>query len=144
MVIFLRIVLGALFIFSGAMKLRDPMAFYDAVNSFRLLEDPLISLTVLAVPCFEIIVGLLVVFGVWARTAMTFYLGSLVVFTALILLSWMRGLDISCGCFGGSGDTNYPVKVLTNVAHIVMASWVWWREYLREEERGQRSVETPI
>jgi len=129
-VTFFRIALGLFFVVSGALKLQSPIEFYDAVYSFRLINDPLISLTALAVPTFEVVVGLLVVFGVWKQTAMTWLLGSLVFFTALILLSWLRGLDITCGCFGGTGDTNYPVKLLQNAALISVSAWVWWKVYL--------------
>ena len=51
---------------------------------------------------------------------------SLVVFTAAIGIAWMRGLDITCGCFGDETPMNYPVKVAQNMGLIVVGAVLWW------------------
>ena len=53
--------------------------------------------------------------------------GSVAVFTVAIIIAWIRGLDISCGCFGGTGEINYPVKVAQNVVLIAAGCFFWWK-----------------
>jgi hypothetical protein len=47
-------------------------------------------------------------------------------FVMLLAISWMRGLDISCGCFGASGGrTNYPLRLGEDVVLLTLAVWVF-------------------
>ncbi len=36
-----------------------------------------------------------------------------------MVIAWIRGLDIACGCFGGEESINYPVKVAQNLGLIL-------------------------
>ena len=38
----------------------------------------------------------------------------------------MRGLDITCGCFGDETPMNYPVKVAQNLGLMVVGGLLWW------------------
>jgi hypothetical protein len=63
----------------------------------------------------------------FAKSASFLITGMVAVFTILILSAWIRGLDISCGCFGGTGEMNYPVKIAQNVGLITMGALIWWK-----------------
>jgi putative oxidoreductase len=103
---------GGLFVYAGVVKVADPLKFLDDVRSFALLPDPLAAWLVLFLPWFELLAGLAVVIGVgragglWALNAL------LLVFLVVILRSWGSGLDITCGCFGGTGESDYVELVL--------------------------------
>jgi hypothetical protein len=66
-VLALRVILGAAFVYAGVLKIQDPSEFAINVASFSLLPNLLISPMALALPPFEIITGLLLIIGVARR-----------------------------------------------------------------------------
>lgn len=109
-----RLAFGAIFIWSGIAKLKDPISFADAVRNFEMVGDPIAPALALLIPCFEIVAGILTMAGFLWRGSVLSLLVSLIVFTTALVIAWIRGLDISCGCFGGTGQANYPVLVFRN------------------------------
>ncbi len=123
----LRLVFGALFIWSGIAKLKDPILFADAVRNFRIVGDPIAPAMALFIPWVEVLAGIAVMTERFARGGAFILVGSLVAFTAAIGLSWVRGLDIMCGCFGDNEIINYPVKMAQNIGLLVWGFLLWWR-----------------
>ena len=58
----------------------------------------------ITLPWIEIVAGVLLVIGLWARAAAFMCVGMNVVFIIAIISALRRGLDISCGCFGGGAE----------------------------------------
>ncbi|MDF1751345.1 MAG: DoxX family membrane protein [Verrucomicrobiales bacterium] len=116
-----RLAFGAIFIWSGIAKLKDPINFSDAVRNFELVTDPVAPALALLIPCVEVVAGILTMLGLLLRGSLATLLLSLLIFTAAIIMAWVRGLDISCGCFGGSGEMNYPVMIARNIGLIAAA-----------------------
>lgn len=123
----LKLVFGAVFIWSGIAKLKDPISFADAVRNFEIVGDPLAAAVALFVPWLEVFSGLAVMWDRFTRSSAAILTVSVIGFTLAIALAWVRGLDISCGCFGGSGEMNYPVKILQNLALIGIGFLFWLR-----------------
>jgi putative oxidoreductase len=113
---FLRIGLGALFVWAGVMKLRDPSAFIDEVGNYRLLPAlaPLLGTTL---PTIEISAGLALVLsrGTWRSAAALLVVAMMVVFTIAVGSAWLRGIDVRCGCFGTGGGPIGPLTVARDV-----------------------------
>lgn len=118
----LRLIFGAIFVWSGIAKLKDPISFADAVRNFQIVGDPIAPALALFIPWVELIAGVAVM--IWSprfgKSGALVLLGCIVVFTLAIGFAWVRGLDISCGCFGGTGEVNYPVKIATNLVLIAI------------------------
>lgn len=89
--------------FSGAVKLRHPLAFAAAIEGYRILPRPLARPAALAIALAE--AGCAVLLAVpWARLAGLAVAGGLIgAFLTAMLLALARGQRIGCGCFGGSG-----------------------------------------
>ncbi len=121
----LRLLFGAVFIWSGIAKLKDPISFAESVRNFQIIGDPIAPALALFIPWVEIIAGIAVMIGKGLRGGAGILLASLIVFTAAIGVAWARGLDISCGCFGGSGAVNYPLKISQNFLLLAMGFVVW-------------------
>jgi len=121
----LRLLFGAVFIWSGIAKLKDPISFAEAVRNFQIVGDPIAPALALFIPWVEIIAGIAVMIGKGVRGGSGILLASLIVFTVAIGVAWARGLDISCGCFGGSGAVNYPLKISQNFLLLAMGFVVW-------------------
>ena len=94
-----RFFLGAVFIFAGVPKIMDTAAFAGAVYNYQLLPDMLINFFAMFLPWLEVIVGILLIAGVWLPGAVVIYNGLMVAFIAALITSAVRGLDINCGCF---------------------------------------------
>ena len=119
LVFFASLGFGALFLWSGVAKVKDPVSFAEAIRNFRLVGDPIAPALAHFIPWLEIFAGAAVM---WDRTRQ----GASVVLTLLLLgltgavvIAWIRGLDIACGCFGGEESIDYPVKVAQNFGLIL-------------------------
>ncbi|MFV0146994.1 DoxX family membrane protein [Empedobacter falsenii] len=104
---FARIIVGVIFIISGFVKNVDPIGL-----SFKLEEY--FSPTVLNIPfleslslplatffsIFEIVLGVLLLLGVWKRFTTIFLLLTIIFFTFLTFYSAYFNKVTDCGCFG--------------------------------------------
>lgn len=110
-----RMIFGALFIWSGVAKIKQPIQFAEAVRHFEIVTDPVAPALALLIPCVEIVAGILTMTGLLWRGAVATLVTSLVIFTLALVTAWIRKLDITCGCFGGSGAVNYPWALIRNI-----------------------------
>ena len=54
----LRLFFGALFLYSGGMKLADTAGFSQTISAYRLLPDPLVPCAAMGLPAVEVVVGI--------------------------------------------------------------------------------------
>jgi putative oxidoreductase len=122
----LHLVFGGVFVWAGAMKVWNPMVFLDDVRSFALLPDPYAAMLALFLPWLEIYAGLAVMTGALRKGGLLVLNGSLLVFLAAIVIAWVRGTDIRCGCFGGDGDasSNYLELLVRDLALLALGLWL--------------------
>ena len=102
---FLRIIVGALFIFSGLIKANDPLGLSYKMQEFfeiwgmGFLDDYTLTLSILMI-AFEIIAGVAVLLG-WQFRLFSWMLFILIVFfTFLTGYAVFSGKIKECGCFG--------------------------------------------
>ncbi len=125
----LRVLFGLLWLWAGMAKLKDPTAFSLAIRNYDLIGDPWIAVAALFLPAMEGVAALAVIFRRGTAGALALLCASLAIFTLAIAVSWARGLDIECGCFGLDGSTvNYPLKLIQNLALLGVGGWLWWWE----------------
>jgi uncharacterized membrane protein YphA (DoxX/SURF4 family) len=94
-----RVVLGALFLYAGAIKIIDPAAFALAVYNYHILPAWLVNMTAILLPWVEVVAGVCLVFGLWIPGGALIVSALLFVFTIALGFNLSRGLDIACGCF---------------------------------------------
>lgn len=127
-----RVGLGATFLWLGALKIADPVAFLKAVRQFGVVADTapeLLTLLAALLPFFEVWCGLLLVLGVAVRGNALLLLALLAVFTFAIFerasgLADATGRPLceqafDCGC--GSGVVNACGKLGQNAALMLLA-----------------------
>ncbi len=123
--VLLRSMLAGLFIYAGTTKVLDPQQFLDSVLSFHLVNYPIALAVIWYLPWLEILCGAMLLFS-WGRSASSRILIVLMACFILVLsVSWARGLDVTCGCFGGKGKTSYPWGLFRNsliLAGLVIVS----------------------
>ena len=116
-----RLLLGAVWVVAGLLKLPDPAAAERAVRAYQLAPEGLVPALAFGLPVVEIAVGLLLLAGVFVRPAAVASAVLLAGFTAAVASAWARGLTIDCGCFGGGGQvdadqTAYLSEIVRDVA----------------------------
>ena len=100
-----RVILGFVFVYASIHKIADPESFAKSIENYRIL--PLFSVNVVSiiVPWIELIVGLFLMFGVFIKASSFIATFLMLFFSLLILVTIIRGIDISCGCFSSSVST---------------------------------------
>ncbi len=92
-----RFCLGAIFVFSGAVKLIDPKKFARTISEFDLLPELLLAPVAIGLPSIELLAGLGLIFDV--RGSLSTIFGLLIMFIVILWFGILKGLDIDCGCF---------------------------------------------
>lgn len=125
----LHLAFGGFFVYTGASKAPDPAAFLMNVRSFDLLPDPYAAWVAMGLPWLEIFAGLAAVTGVLRKGGLLILNGSLLVFLVAIGISWYRGIDIQCGCFGSSDATsNYVELIVRDVVLLALGGYLMLRQ----------------
>ena len=118
----LRLGLGGLLILAGALKLKDPVTFANDITNYRFLPM-LAPLLAVVLPPIEVVLGIALVIGKapWPRAAALASLGLLVVFTIAVIQVVARGINVSCGCFGGDTGPVTWVTIARDVGLVLAA-----------------------
>jgi uncharacterized membrane protein YphA (DoxX/SURF4 family) len=96
--------LAGLFLFAAYNKLagvNGPQLFSGSIQAFKTgLPDWAVRFSTGAVPWTEVVAGVLLICGIWARAAATVLSLLLIAFIVLVAQAISRDLDLHCGCFG--------------------------------------------
>ena len=128
-----RLVVGAVWVVAGVLKLPDPTENVRAVRAYQLLPEAVVPLVGHALPVLEVLVGVCLLLGVLTRATAVLSALMLVAFVVGISSAWARGLQIECGCFGGgAGPTvdaaaKYPWEIARDVGLLLLSAWLVWR-----------------
>lgn len=97
-VLAVRLVLAALFLWAGALKLSHPRAFAQVIDGYGIVPVgwPLV-IAAFAIPTLELVAGI----GVLLDRAAGYWLmlGMLGLFIGVLWLGILNDLDVDCGCF---------------------------------------------
>lgn len=99
-----RLALGGIFIYSSLDKIAHPRAFAEIIANYAILPGWLVTLPALVLPWLELLAGLLLVAGIWTRSAAALLALLLLAFILALGVNAVRGIDVSCGCFSTSAD----------------------------------------
>ncbi|MFD1247031.1 MauE/DoxX family redox-associated membrane protein [Nocardioides ginsengisoli] len=121
-----RVVTGGVWIVAGALKITHPDTSINAVRAYQLLPSSVAEAVGIALPAIELVVGLALVLGVFARGAALLSALLFIAFIIGISSVWARGIEIDCGCFGGGGvktgaASAYPWEIVRDTA-LLLAS----------------------
>ncbi len=102
---FFRLFVGILFIFSGLIKANDTIGFgYKLEEYFDVFHMSFFSSYATAIAMIlcilEIVLGALLLFGLWRKQVTSGLLGIIIFFTFLTFVSAFFKVVTSCGCFG--------------------------------------------
>jgi uncharacterized membrane protein YphA (DoxX/SURF4 family) len=97
----LRILMAGVFLFAAYSKLKQSyLVFAMTISSYQLVPDVVAEWVAWALPPFELLLGAMLLVGWKLRYTSFAAMGLMAAFFAILLLSYGRGLEIDCGCFG--------------------------------------------
>jgi putative oxidoreductase len=130
----LDFVLAGIFIYAGVVKAIDPVQFASDIDNFKILPWPVTVALAFYLPWLEIFCSLGMAFRFLYRGALSILIASIVVFTLAITAAKVRGLDITCGCFGhASQHWSFPSHLATNLAILTGLVALWFKAAVKEK-----------
>ncbi len=93
-----RWALGAVFIYSGILKLLEPGSFAVLIEAYGIVPDLLLLPVAFSLAFLEAAAGIGLLFDV--KGSLSVIAGLLLLFMAVMAFGLGMGLDVDCGCFG--------------------------------------------
>ena len=127
-----RLFLGGVLVYAGAVKIPRPLTSERAVQAYEIFPMDLAGYIGLALPFVEVVLGVLLLLGLFTRVTAAISTLLMLAFVVGIAQAWARGLTIDCGCFGGGGqvgaeETKYPQEIARDAGFALAGAWLWWR-----------------
>ena len=94
-----RLLLALTFAFAAVLKIRDPQSFFDAIQTYRILEQFPAAVVAIWLPWLELVLAGALWFGGFKRISSALLALLCCVFLVALAQAWIRGIDITCGCF---------------------------------------------
>jgi len=111
------LIVGGIFIYAGALKMFDPVRFASDIDNYKILPWTIGVALAFYVPWLEIFCGIALVLRFLYRGGLSILTALVLVFTLATVAAKVRGLDITCGCFGhASQHWSFPAHIATNLA----------------------------
>ena len=133
------LVVAGVFIYAGVVKAFDPIRFASDIDNYKILPWAMSVRLAFYLPWLEIFCGL-------ALILRRLYLGGLSILTALVLIfsgvtiaAKVRGLDITCGCFGHASQ-NWSFSGHLALDLVILAALLALYFKVTSENRLQNAV----
>ena len=94
------LVVGGIFVYAGILKMLDPVQFGLDIDNYKSLPWFISVRLAFYLPWLEIFCGLAVIFRFLYRGGLLILTALILVFIGATIAAKVRGLDITCGCFG--------------------------------------------
>ena len=122
-----RLILALVFVYAGAVKIQDVVAFAGHVAAYQILPYAMNYLVAATLPYVEFLAGVLLLLNVRVRPALVAIGGMTLVFMVALVSVLLRGLDIDCGCFDPAGgeDVSAGIALLRDVGLMVLVGLTW-------------------
>jgi len=123
-----RLSLALVFVYAGAVKVQDVVAFAGHVAAYQILPYAMNYLVAATLPYVEFLAGVLLLLNVRVRPALVVIGGMTLIFMVALVSVLLRGLDIDCGCFDPAGgqDVSAGMALLRDVGLMALVVLTWW------------------
>ena len=118
--------LGGLFLYAGFTKVFPPehrFLFEMTVSAYRLLPEWGVIVVARALPWLEMGLGLVLMFGWLQRYVAAFVALLLGFFIVVMSITYARGVEVNCGCFG-FGEAVSPLTLARDSVLLLMAVYL--------------------
>ena len=128
-----RLLLAAVFHWAAYTKLRDPwMIFAMEIDAMHIVPGAMVEFLARTMPWLELLLGVLLLFGIQTRVAASVTPEILAVFFTTLLVLYLRGFQGDCGCFG-PGEQLGPKTLARDGALLALSVWVTWHAFRKSK-----------
>lgn len=117
--------LAAVLAWSGLAKVADPAALASAIQGFRIVDGGAAWVLAYYLPWLELVLAAALLAKRWRAGALALAGGLFTIFAIAWLQAWVRGLDVSCGCFGGEGRGGAGSTAIGALRALALAAIAW-------------------
>jgi uncharacterized membrane protein YphA (DoxX/SURF4 family) len=123
-----RVVLGALLVLAGALKVGHSTELAAAIAGFRLVPAAIAGPLALALPYLEIVLGGYLVAGLFTRAVAAVVAVQFLLYAGAVASAVVRHIPANCGCFGpaDSAVADWP-HVAFDLMLAAASAFVTWR-----------------
>ena len=116
--------MGGIFIYSAVTKIADPVYFAKSLYNYKILPEGSINFFALLIPWLELVIGSLLVLGIFVRESALIGSILMILFIGAIGIAVARGLDIECGCFGTKDGSKVGlIRIIEDL--FILAGFIW-------------------
>lgn len=112
---------SAILVVAAAFKIADPEGFALAISNYNLLPRQALQPVAYMLPAVEAVLAVAFFLPRYRQAAWLLSLGLFLLFAGAVGSALVRGLDVSCGCFGGA----MKVSWLHLSGNLAMAALCW-------------------
>jgi len=128
----LRIAIGGIFIYSGAVKLLDVKGFARMISLYDLVPEQLLAAVAIGLPSLELVAGIGILFEI--PGALSAILAMLLMFCSILWYGILKDLDIDCGCFSTAelkGQDSLRQALYRDFVMIAVCCYLYLYRFLR-------------
>ena len=127
------LIVGGIFVYAGVVKVLNPVQFANDIDNYKTLPWFVSVRLAVYLPWLEIFCGLALIFRFLYRGGLLILTALILVFIGATIAAKMRGLDITCGCFGhASKNWNFSTHLVLDLL-ILLAAVVLFSRVRRTE-----------
>ena len=128
-----RMVLSVTFMFSGFVKVADPMGMTHKLYAYAVAlgvpfsdSSLLLEVAAAAIGCLEFVLGIYLFLGVRRRLAIHMGFWLMMGFTSITLWSYLTNPVPDCGCFGDALRLTHQQTLAKNVVLLACSVYLLW------------------
>lgn len=130
----LAVLVGLLFIYTGAIKISDPIGFAGDIENYHLVPWAIGAPLAFYLPWLELFCGIALIVRRLRAGAIVVLSALMLIFIAAGIAAKARGIDISCGCFGHASDQlSFAWHLVLDFVILAALLLLWRWEYARQQ-----------
>jgi uncharacterized membrane protein YphA (DoxX/SURF4 family) len=134
----LAVLAGAVFVYAGVLKVRDPLQFANDLNNYRIIPWPVGVRLAFYLPWLEILCGLALIFHRIFAGALTITAALMITFIGATIWAKIQGIDVACGCFGtASSNLTLTWHLVLNSSILAVLIFLWFTRPLDPRRKSR-------
>ena len=123
----LAVVAGAVFVYAGVLKVRDPLEFANDIGNYHLLPWSIGVRLAFYLPWLEILAGLALIFHRLFSGALAITGALMLGFIGATIWAKAQGINVACGCFGAaSSNLSFTSHLVLNGSILAVLAFLWF------------------
>jgi len=123
----LAVLAGAVFVYAGVLKVRDPLQFANDLSNYRIFPWSVGVRLAFYLPWLEILAGLALIFHRIFAGALAITGALMLAFIGATIWTKMLGINVACGCFGAaSSNLTFTWHLVLNSSILAVLIFLWF------------------